>query len=650
MCNGEFTDKSADESWVFLHEVAEKIQQWESDRAPRKSTIRGNVHKIESDFEGNAKIASLVRRVEALELEKSVKSAATTSCNQVEVSICVACNSSDHLVDNCPQLHAFQESRPEQANVLYQKHENNPYSQTHNPGWRNHPNFSWSKGPVQGGTSGNTQVYSYPRNPQVQSHTQYPVEKRPRFDDGVNQMNQNILQYQKMNDQRFSSLELKLGQICDALNEREKGKLRSQPQQNPKGTFQESTSNCNETAHAVTTLRSGKIIDNNVGVPQTSESESDSSLHTTPQKTSIVENDSEHVCKSKKSTDVNVSLPANVPVAPFPQRFVQQKKGTHYNGMLKMFKRVNINIPFLEAIKKIPAYAKFLKDLRTQKRNLNVHKCDFLAEQASSIIQNKTPPKFRDPGCPTITCMIGDHMVNKALLDLGESVNLLPYSVYVQLGLGELKPTPITHKLADRSVKVPRGVVEDVLIKVKFYFPLDFIVLDTHQQHLDLDDDDDVHEINMIESLIQDSLSSSMSVDPLHACLNNFNLDLFDDEYISEVNSLLESAPLMDTTKWKSRVEPLPLSESKSVPSLIEPPKLELKTLPDTLKYAFLGSCNTLHVTISSALDIEHESKLLEVLKKHKEALGWTISNIKGISPTLCMHHINLEENAKPSR
>jgi hypothetical protein len=69
-------------------------------------------------------------------------------------------------------------------------------------------------------------------------------------------------------------------------------------------------------------------------------------------------------------------------------------------------------------------------------------------------------------------------------LDLGASVNLLPYSVYVQLGLGELKPTSMTLQLADRSVKVPRGIVEDVLIKVdKFYFPVDFIVLDTEPVH-----------------------------------------------------------------------------------------------------------------------------------------------------------------------
>ncbi|XP_026419660.1 uncharacterized protein LOC113315612, partial [Papaver somniferum] len=124
------------------------------------------------------------------------------------------------------------------------------------------------------------------------------------------------------------------------------------------------------------------------------------------------------------------------------------EKSTHYNEMLDLFKRVNINIPFLEAIKQIPAYAKFLKDLCTQKRKLNVHKRAFLAEQVSSIILNKTPPKFRDPGCPTISCTIGEHTVNKALLDLGASVNLLPYSVYEQLGLGEM---PSRWSRQDRS-------------------------------------------------------------------------------------------------------------------------------------------------------------------------------------------------------
>ena len=69
--------------------------------------------------------------------------------------------------------------------------------------------------------------------------------------------------------------------------------------------------------------------------------------------------------------------------------------------------------------------------------------------------------------------------MDKALLDLGASVNLLPYSVYKQLGLRELKHTTITLSLADRSVKIPKGIVEDVLVKMdKFYYLVDFVVLD----------------------------------------------------------------------------------------------------------------------------------------------------------------------------
>ena len=98
----------------------------------------------------------------------------------------------------------------------------------------------------------------------------------------------------------------------------------------------------------------------------------------------------------------------------------------------------------------------------------------------SAIIQCKTPVKYKDPGYPTILVNIGGTCVEKSFLDLGANVNLLPYSVYKQLGLGELKPTTITLSLADRSVKIPKGAVEDVLVQVdKFYYPVDFVVLDT---------------------------------------------------------------------------------------------------------------------------------------------------------------------------
>jgi len=134
----------------------------------------------------------------------------------------------------------------------------------------------------------------------------------------------------------------------------------------------------------------------------------------------------------------------------------------------------------LDAIKQVPSYAKFLKDLCIVKRKLNVKKKVFLAEQVSVILQNNNALKYKDPGCPTISWFIGEHKIEKAFLDLGASVNVLPYSVFQSLNLGELKPTSITLLLANRSVKLPRWIVEDVWVQVdNFIYPVDFIVLDT---------------------------------------------------------------------------------------------------------------------------------------------------------------------------
>ena len=173
------------------------------------------------------------------------------------------------------------------------------------------------------------------------------------------------------------------------------------------------------------------------------------------------------------------SMKYNIP-PPFPQALRGKKKASQQVGILEVLRQVKVNIPLLDIIKQVPAYAKFFKDLCTIKKGLGIEKKAFLTEQVSAIIQSKYPVKYKDPGSPTISVNIGGNCIDKSLLDLGASVNLMPYSVYKQLGLGELKPTNITLSLADRSVKIPKGIVEDVLVKInKFYYPVDFVVLDT---------------------------------------------------------------------------------------------------------------------------------------------------------------------------
>jgi hypothetical protein len=278
-------------------------------------------------------------------------------------------------------------------------------------------------------------------------------------------------------------------------------------------------------------------------------------------------------------------------------------------------------------------------------------------------------------------------------------VNLLPYSVYQQLGLGELKPTTVILQLADRFIKKSIVIIKDVIIKVdKFFFPVDFIVLDTepvpHPERLipvilgcpflatanacincrtgvmeisfgnikvrlnifnafqHAPDQNECFFMDSIEEYVEDSLPSLLVDDPLEACLAHFGFENFNtDQYVEEVHDLLETAASAVFHPWKLPKKPLPQTSSTHVvPSLESPPKLELKPLPDKLKYAFLGTNDTLPVIIASDLQKDQEDNLLEVLKEHKEAIGWTIANLKGIDPSICMHRIHLEEGAKPSR
>ncbi|GAV83384.1 LOW QUALITY PROTEIN: hypothetical protein CFOL_v3_26832, partial [Cephalotus follicularis] len=175
------------------------------------------------------------------------------------------------------------------------------------------------------------------------------------------------------------------------------------------------------------------------------------------------------------------------PKVPFPECLPSPslvhpfgKKLARMDEMIELFKQLQINLPLLDTIRQVPAYAKFLKDLCTTKRKLKTYipKMVHLTE-VSAVLSNKLPPKLKDPGAPLISCKIGNLLIDRALLDLGASVNILPSSVYDHFGFGELKPAEVTLQLADRSLKIPKGFIADVLVKVdELYFAVDFLVLD----------------------------------------------------------------------------------------------------------------------------------------------------------------------------
>ena len=219
--------------------------------------------------------------------------------------------------------------------------------------------------------------------------------------------------------------------MANTLNRREEGKLPSRLVANPKGLYMVNEETSHQHVQSITTLRSGKLVDNQVE----DKKDENTKVSETLQKD-----------KGKQVIHDTLSDPSSetpyVPRAPFPERLKAPshfgKQGEKIQAIMEVFKQVKINIPLLDAIQQVPTYAKFLKDLCTQKRKSRNHipKKVLHTEQVSSLIQHNTPPKFKDPRAPTISCIIGQKEIDKALLDLGAEVNLLPYSVYQQLGLG----------------------------------------------------------------------------------------------------------------------------------------------------------------------------------------------------------------------
>ncbi|XP_070025571.1 uncharacterized protein [Nicotiana sylvestris] len=218
------------------------------------------------------------------------------------------------------------------------------------------------------------------------------------------------------------------------------------------------------------------------------------------------------------------------------KQYMKKNDDRTFNKFLSMLSQVQLNIPLVDVLRD-PKYAKYINDIVAHKRRFTEFEIVALTEECTSLVQNKLPQKIKDPGSFTILVRIGNIGVGHAFCDLGESINLIPLSLFKKLGLGTPRPTTVMLQLVDRSIAYPEGVIEDVL---------------------------------------------------------------------------LPSGP-------------------PPKPSIEEAPKLELRPLPLTFNMLIW------------------EEKLLRVLREHKQAIKWTMSDIRGISPALYMHKILMEEGNKPS-
>ncbi|XP_057740216.1 uncharacterized protein LOC130957370 [Arachis stenosperma] len=174
------------------------------------------------------------------------------------------------------------------------------------------------------------------------------------------------------------------------------------------------------------------------------------------------------------------------PPLPYPQRFNKETKDQHFPKFLEIFKKLEINIPLAEALEQMPLYAKFLKELINKKRSWHEKETVLLTEECSAVIQRGLPPKLKDPGSFFLPCTIGSITIDKALCDLGASINLIPYSIMRRLCIEKVKPTQMSLELVDKLLVFSRGVIENLLVQVgAFIFPADFVILDLGEEGSD---------------------------------------------------------------------------------------------------------------------------------------------------------------------
>jgi hypothetical protein len=304
-----------------------------------------------------------VKRLDALSVGKLVN-----AVNTFPVESCSVCASPMHQAQNCPSMTVFE---MEQVNAFnsFQKPSNGPYSETYNPGWRNHPNFSWKQNQPttnQGGVPHYPSGFSSYQNqgrsappvssPSYQALTQAPASSTQSLEETMREFMKmtgqsisDVRQSTMVNTQAISKLEMQMGQLANHLGERDKGKLPSQAVNNPKACNSGNSSN-QEHVQAIVTLRSGKRVDNKVVNPE-DDAEEEEQKEEEEQREEEDDNQKEGDAESSTVTPVVKEPPrALVPKAPYLERLQAPRNRGKLKDILEVFKQVQINIPFLDAI------------------------------------------------------------------------------------------------------------------------------------------------------------------------------------------------------------------------------------------------------------------------------------------------------------
>ncbi|XP_010527627.1 PREDICTED: uncharacterized protein LOC104804936 [Tarenaya hassleriana] len=524
---------------------------------------------------------------------------------------------------------------------------NNPYSNTYNPGWRNHPNFLYKNSSnalnaqhnnfggssIPGSSQGNQ---SQPRNAyqhQNPAPQHYRAPRQPQQNFGLTPS-----QSQKT-DAHLKLVDNQIAQLAASVPSRPQGSLPGNPEANPR-------EHCNAIS-----LRSGKELAN-PAITSTEKGQCSNSVPIPLHDPIVVEKSTE--ISGDEERDVYIPPPPRPPAVPFPQRLMKTKEDNQFARFADMVRKLEITMPFHEVITQMPSYAHFLKDILTKKRVIEKETIT-LNPECSAILQHDLPPKMSDPGSFSIPCKLGNISIDRALCDLGASVSLLPLSIYKKLNVGELKPTRMALQLADRSIKYPLGILEDVPLKVgDYYVPVDFVVLDMDEDAkisiilgrpflntadaivhgCSISTEPQIHEytsfLDGLDEMPCNTVVSSFDMDRVDILLQNIERDTpvfatssvrvscntavssFDTDHVKCLrNFAKQDTPVHHSGPARAQLDTGVSSvNSDRVESRIH------------LQYAFLGLDSTYPVIVNAALDDLQLERLLTILRDYRKAIG----------------------------
>ncbi|GJX96277.1 reverse transcriptase domain-containing protein [Tanacetum coccineum] len=629
---GNFLDKMPRECLKII-ESKSKVRQSRSKAIVSKVSTSSSTPAVSSD------VAELKDMVRALILDKKNQTSAPALVKAVEQS-CVTCRGG-HSYQNCPATDGniyrdnIQEYVSQAAAVNYNQ---GNARQVYQPQINQPPTFQ-------------APAYQAPVPPA-------PGVSKPDFDN-----------YVKANDAVMQNMQNQMANITDLITKfvnsntastSGSGSLPSNTIANPKGDVK-----------AITT-RSGVSYNG----PQISSPPMENEPEVTKD---TVQPSTENIQPSVVQTNDQIGEPVvaskTKPTLPYPSRAnkekLREKDNLLASKFMEIFRNLHFELSFADALLHMPKFAPMFRKLLNDKDKMIELTKTPVNENCSAVILKKFPEKLGDPGRFLIPCDFPEMNECLALANLGASINLMPLSIWKELrrpflrtarALIDVHGEQMTLRHDDQSVTFKVGDTKT--------FSYNIIESVNRVDVIDIACEEYVQEVLEISESGNPTSTSDLMIDSRSPSFTPFGGSDFLMEEIDEFLEHDDSIPpgvdgiydsegdtvyleeLLSVINSDPNLPPSPVCEinvpEKVKSSCEDPPDLELKDLPSHLEYAFLEGDDKLPVIIAKNLKDEDKTALIKVLKSHKHAIAWKISDIKGIDPQFCTHKILMEENAKP--